>query len=289
RLNASNCGLEDDLDYVRNVEALGEFEPSCLCVYMSSVQDAEKTDDTQKDEAPEKVIVEDSQKQEEKDENAPAETQENPEKDDAPTNENFFSMLTKYGKMERLLRKISDLRLSARYISPLPNSSKETKQEKKGLYGNMKLLSEREWQGCSDRVGFYSLLIDVRKGSMLSVTHVYITYEEMRATAINTLSPQRTTMTVALWKHMITASTDVAGICYGCSSLRTIYDESVLIHTLPVKSVLLSPSQEHKRVEKMTHNQKRALLLGEKLRSSLLANNKMHRTLYTSAESIGRP
>ncbi|GKC53263.1 hypothetical protein Tco_1076008, partial [Tanacetum coccineum] len=75
-------------------------------------------------------------------------------------------------------------------------SSKETKQEKKGLYGNMKLLSEREWQGCSDRVGFYSLLIDVRKGSMLSVTHVYITYEEMRATAINTLSPQRTAMTV---------------------------------------------------------------------------------------------
>ncbi|GJY89890.1 splicing factor U2af small subunit B-like protein [Tanacetum coccineum] len=53
----------------------------------------EKTDDTQKDKAPEKIIVENSQKQEEKDENAPAETEENPEKDDALTNENFFAML----------------------------------------------------------------------------------------------------------------------------------------------------------------------------------------------------
>ncbi|GKE24946.1 hypothetical protein Tco_1436458, partial [Tanacetum coccineum] len=43
----------------------------------------EKTDDKQKDEAPEKIIVEDTHKQEEKDENAPADTKENPEKDDA--------------------------------------------------------------------------------------------------------------------------------------------------------------------------------------------------------------
>nr|GEV73777.1 splicing factor U2af small subunit B-like [Tanacetum cinerariifolium] len=59
----------------------------------AEMQEAEKTDDTQKDEGPEKIIAEDSQKQEEKDENAPAETEENPEKDDAPTNENFFAML----------------------------------------------------------------------------------------------------------------------------------------------------------------------------------------------------
>ncbi|GKC63611.1 hypothetical protein Tco_1096209 [Tanacetum coccineum] len=50
-----------------------------------------KSDDKQKDEAHEKIIVEDTQKQEEKDENAPAETKENPENDDAPTKENFFA------------------------------------------------------------------------------------------------------------------------------------------------------------------------------------------------------
>nr|GEV73776.1 protein root UVB sensitive 2, chloroplastic-like [Tanacetum cinerariifolium] len=61
----------------------------------------------------------------------------------------------------------------------------------------MATVAARAMRLCSDPVGFYSLSIDMVVGSMLSITHVYITYEEMRAAAINTLNPQRTAMIVA--------------------------------------------------------------------------------------------
>ncbi|GJZ36521.1 serine/threonine-protein kinase PEPKR2-like protein, partial [Tanacetum coccineum] len=51
------------------------------------------------------------------------------------------------------------------------------------------------------------------------------------------VSKKKAKRSAALWKHMINASADIAVICYGCSSLRKICDESTMIQTLPVKSV----------------------------------------------------
>ncbi|GJV51380.1 hypothetical protein Tco_1447121 [Tanacetum coccineum] len=79
---ARKIQIEEEADFGRGKgqRKVGSFREAYAPKPMDTL---EKTDDKQKDEAPEKIIVEDTHKQEEKDENAPADTKENPEKDDA--------------------------------------------------------------------------------------------------------------------------------------------------------------------------------------------------------------